>query len=58
MRTVKIHVHCTVCGFSTEYDVDTNEHGFFTVPEAYCPNDMLILNQEMKELPIDVEGKK
>ena len=48
MKAVKVHVHCTVCGFSVEYDLDTNEHGFFEIPDAYCPNDMLLCNQEIK----------
>ena len=38
MRTVKITIHCPVCGgFHKEMEVDTNEHGFFAVPTAYCP---------------------
>lgn len=48
MKTVKVNVHCTVCGFKTEYDLDTNEYGFFVAPEGHCPNDFLILNQEIK----------
>ena len=51
METVKIYIHCTVCGFSTEYDLNVNEHGFFSIPEAYCPVDLMILDQEIKKLP-------
>ena len=49
LKTVKIHIHCSVCGFSTEYDLDTNEHGFFVMPDAYCPNDLLLLEQEIRK---------
>jgi len=56
MKTVKIHIHCTVCGFTADYDINMNEHGFFVMPEAYCPNDLLILEQEIRQLPVDVEG--
>ncbi len=56
MKTVKVHAHCTVCNFWVDYALDTNEHGFFVMPEAYCPNDLLILEQVMWESPIDAEG--
>ena len=58
MKTVRVHTHCTVCDFTVEYDLNTNEHGFFVMPEAYCPNDLLILEQEIQRLPVDVEGGK
>ena len=53
MKTVKVHAHCTVCGFSVDYDIDTNEYGFFVMPQGFCPNDLLILDQEIRR---DVEG--
>ncbi len=56
MKTAKIYIHCTVCGFTADYDIDTNEHGFFVMPQGFCPNDLLILEQEIRQLPIDVEG--
>ena len=38
MKTVKITIHCPMCGkFYKEMEVNTNEHGFFAVPTAYCP---------------------
>ena len=55
MKTVKVHAHCTVCGFSVEYDIDANEHGFFSMPEAHCPNDLLILEQEIRRPSVDTE---
>jgi hypothetical protein len=48
MKTVKVHAHCTVCDFAVEYDLDTNEHGFFVMPQGFCPNDLLILDQEIR----------
>ena len=54
MKTVKVHAHCTVCGFSVEYDLDTNERGFFVMPQGFCPNDLLILEQEIRKLPTDI----
>ena len=56
MKTVKVHAHCSVCGFTVDYDIDTNEYGFFVMPEAYCPNDLLMLEQEIRRLSIDMEG--
>lgn len=56
MKSVKIYAHCTLCSFTVDYDIDTNEHGFFVMPEAHCPNDLLILDQEIYQLPVDVEG--
>jgi len=56
MKTVKVHAHCTVCGFTVDYDLDVNEHGFFVLPEAYCPNNLLILDQEIRQIRCDVEG--
>lgn len=47
MKTVKIHSHCS-CGFEVEWELDTNEHGFFQVPDGYCPNDFLLLRQDIK----------
>lgn len=58
MKTVKVYVHCTVCGFSVEYDLDTNEYEFFVMPDAYCPNDLLMLDQEIRQIPFDIEGGK
>jgi hypothetical protein len=54
MKTVRIHAHCTVCGFTADYYIDTNEYGFFVMPQGFCPNDLLILDQEIRR---DVEGE-
>lgn len=45
MKTVKVHIHCTVCGFSVEYDLDTNEYGFFVMPEVHYD-----INEIQKEI--------
>ena len=47
MKTVKVNVHCTGCDFKTEYYLDTNEYGFFQPLSGHCPNDFLVLNQEI-----------
>jgi hypothetical protein len=33
------------CDFEVVYEIRTNEHGFFEIPEAYCPNDYFMLDQ-------------
>jgi len=48
MKTVKIITHCGVCGFRVEWDLKTNKYGFFQIPDAYCPTDFLLLNQDVK----------
>ena len=57
MKTVKIHAHCTVCDFSVEYDLGVNKYGFFSISEAFCPNDLMILDQEIKKLPEDSDDE-
>lgn len=33
-----------MCGkFKVEHEVDINEHGYFTFPEAYCPECLAVL---------------
>ena len=45
MTSVKIKVHCGICGYETEWEARTSEHGFFQIPNAYCPNDYCMLVQ-------------
>jgi hypothetical protein len=47
MKTVKVKVHCVGCDFRTEFDLNTNEYGMFVVPQAYCPNDFFVLDQDI-----------
>lgn len=47
MKIVKIKTYCGVCGFNIEWNLNVNEHGFFQLPDAYCPNDFLLMNQEI-----------
>lgn len=34
-----------MCGFGVEWEARTNEHGFFQIPDGYCPNDFCMLDQ-------------
>ena len=48
MKTVKIKIRCTVCGkFEIEYEIDVNEHGYFSIPDAHCPECLSIMIQEL-----------
>lgn len=47
MTSVKIKCHCGICKFKVEYEMRTNEHGFFGIPDAYCPYDFSLLVQEI-----------
>lgn len=52
METVKVHIRCTMCRkFDKFIDVDVNEHGFFEIPEAHCPECLCILEQ-------DIDGRR
>ena len=44
MKTVEVRIHCSMCGkFRTEHKIDINEFGYFSVPEAYCPQCFALL---------------
>lgn len=44
MVTTKVRIHCPVCGkFKTEHKLDMNEYGYFSIPEAYCPQCFALL---------------
>lgn len=46
MKTVKVKIHCAMCGkFHVEHEVDVNEHGYFTFPTAHCPECFCVLEQ-------------
>lgn len=47
MISVKIKSKCLVCGFKSEWYCYVNENGFFSIPNAYCPNDFCMLTQEI-----------
>lgn len=55
MKTVKVKYYCAYCKFEVEVDVDTNSHGFFEFPDAYCPNDFMLLNRITDEKPREIE---
>lgn len=44
-KSVLIKAKCSVCGFEILYEKEVNEHGFFEIPEAHCPNDFMLLTQ-------------
>lgn len=46
MKTIKIRFRCTACKkFDKVLDVDINEHGFFEIPNAICPECLFVLDQ-------------
>ena len=49
MKTVKVHIHCSVCGWHMIYDLNANEHGFVELPEAHCPDCLFVLIQDIKK---------
>ncbi len=48
MKSVKIISHCSICGFRVEWELNTNEHGFFQIPDGYCPVHFILLEQDIK----------
>lgn len=47
MISVKVKSKCGLCGFEVVWLCYTNEHGFFQIPDAFCPNDFMLLEQEV-----------
>ena len=47
MKTVSVHSHCGICGWEATWELDTSEHGFFQVPDGFCPNDFSLLLQDI-----------
>jgi hypothetical protein len=47
MKTVQVHSHCGVCGWGVTWELDVFEHGFFQVPDGFCPNDFCLLIQDI-----------
>lgn len=46
MKTEKIKMKCTVCGkFEVEHEITVNEYGYFSIPYAYCPECLCIMEQ-------------
>lgn len=55
MKIAKVKIHCPMCGkFKVEHEVDTNEYGYFSFPEAYCPHCLAILGVVIDCLPKDI----
>lgn len=56
MKTVKVTIHCSMCGkFKVEHEIDTNEHGYFTLTEAHCPECLAVMVVVVDHLSEDVE---
>ena len=53
MKEVKLTVTCT-CGFWVQRTFRTNEHGYFEIPDAYCPDCFQLLIWVAQQLPIDI----
>lgn len=51
-----VHASCSVCGFSAEYEVEVNEHGFYEIPDAYCSVDLLLLTQVIDHISENEDG--
>lgn len=47
MTLVKIKSRCEVCGFEVEWTCEINKHGFFQIPDGFCPNDLSLLIQNI-----------
>lgn len=53
MKTIIVTITCN-CGYKKEHEIDTNEHGYFSIPIAYCPDCFSVLDQYV--LPSKNEG--
>ena len=42
-----IRAKCSACGYETVYELDLCDHGFFAIPQGFCPNDMALLDQDV-----------
>lgn len=47
MTSVKVKSKCLLCGYKVTWTCYTNEYGFFSIPDAFCPNDLMQLDQEI-----------
>ena len=58
-KEITLTVTCT-CNFWVERVFYTNEHGYFEISDAYCPDCFSILTWAAQQLPIDIteESKK
>lgn len=48
MKTVTIRIYCTTCDFESIRKLSINAHGYFELAPSYCPNDLFLLNQEIR----------
>ena len=52
MKEVKLTVKCS-CGFWVQRMFYTNEHGYFEIPQSYCPDCFNMLVWSILQLPMD-----
>ncbi len=48
-KKMKVKVTCMVCFKTFDYPIGLNEHGFYEIHEARCPNDYFVMEQELME---------
>ena len=44
-----VEIYCTHCDFKTYREIEKNMYGYFEFPDAYCPNDFMLLVCEIKK---------
>lgn len=47
-KIVRVVSKCHTCNFSIEWEPVPGLQGMFQIPDAYCPNDLMLLNQQIK----------
>lgn len=58
MKKIITHYECGYCDLKAIVEIKSNKHGFFEIPNYYCPNDMSLVSGTVKELPVEIEGVK
>lgn len=56
MKEIELVVTCS-CGFWKQRVFYTNEHGYFEIPNSYCPNCFNMLTWTARQLPVDAVEK-
>lgn len=54
-KEITLTVTCNGCGFQVRRIFFTNEHGYFEIPQAYCPNCFNMLVWTATGLPTDYD---
>ena len=56
MKEITLTVACD-CGFQIQRVFRTNEHGYFEIPDAYCPDCFQFMVWDAEYPPVDVTNK-